>query len=134
MIMQFRWMQKAKNDPSIASESFALALAKWAAGTERSMEKLPVEVEGHTERISCHRCEASGIVYTQDGQRVPCPVCYGVGYRVVRYFDDNDRTCPLCGGMGRAEDFETGEVGTCPRCDGRGLIHRQAPADTHTTP
>ena len=70
----------------------------------------------------------TGHVLSDESRKEICPVCQGVGSRLIRYLDASDRICPNCVGMGRAEDPETGIVGVCPRCNGRGLIQRPTTA------
>jgi DnaJ-class molecular chaperone len=57
-----------------------------------------------------------------------CPICLGLGFHMIKRFDASDRICPLCAGMGRVALPDTGVIGTCPRCEGRGLVRSQAAA------
>ncbi len=76
-----------------------------------------------TTRIPCDHCAHRGTLRDAHDQRVMrmCPVCFGVGSKTLRRFDDQDVVCAACGGMGRIEEEEIWR--TCRRCDGRGL-HR----------
>jgi len=78
------------------------------------------------EIITCPFCNGSGFVRDPDDQTrwIPCPVCFGVGLRPVRHFDDYDILCPACGGMGRIYDPAARSAHVCRRCHGRGLIRR----------
>jgi RecJ-like exonuclease len=75
------------------------------------------------QKIPCEKCAHRGTVRNTENQRIVemCPACFGLGYHMVRYFDDNDVVCAACGGMGRLD--KDGTWRTCNRCDGRGL-HR----------
>lgn len=84
------------------------------------------------EQIPCDYCDGRGIIKNPEdpGEFILCPICFGVGGNTVRYQDEYDTRCPACGGMGRLQDFHTGEFRTCNRCNGRGLI-RLLPASTN---
>jgi hypothetical protein len=131
-ILQFQWMQRVRRSgqTDIVPESFASAIRSWMLRRsgiapeeyDPSLEQFGIE------RRDCATCMTSGTVTGPDGQAGICPVCLGVGFRMIRRFDAADDLCPACAGMGRVELPDTGEVGVCPRCTGRGLIRRQGPA------
>lgn len=75
-------------------------------------------------RVQCGLCSGTGVAEypAHSGQIGRCPKCLGVGFRDVRLLDPMDAICPECGGMGRSVDAETGVIGPCPTCDGRGLV------------
>lgn len=75
------------------------------------------------DRIPCDKCARRGTVRDAADSRIVtmCPVCFGIGSHMIRWFDDLDVVCAPCGGMGRVD--EEGVWRTCRRCDGRGL-HR----------
>jgi len=81
------------------------------------------------EKVPCRYCMEGGTIITPEGERAICPICQGVGYRMIRRFDPTDRLCPLCAGMGRVESPETGIIATCVRCNGRGLILTQTASE-----
>jgi len=74
-------------------------------------------------KLDCDYCTKLGIVRDPNDSRIMamCQVCFGVGYKMIRKFDELDVVCAACGGMGRID--EDGRWRTCQRCDGRG-IHR----------
>ena len=74
-------------------------------------------------RIDCETCAKLGTIRDPDNARIRqmCPACFGVGFKNIRRFDDQDVICLACGGMGRLE--ENGQWRNCLRCGGRGL-HR----------
>jgi len=123
-ILQFQWMSRMKETG--ATDVVSPALADKIKNFMLRKKGLPVDTLSTeaqaTERIPCDTCMGGGTILTPDGQREICPICLGVGFHVIRRMDPADRLCPLCGGMGRVENPETGRVGTCPRCDGRGLV------------
>jgi len=129
-LLQFRWMQKvrARGPDSITPNSLAQKLSEWML-KRRGIELEPAPVvmgERGTERVPCTACGETGVVLGPDGTRQPCPICQGVGFRIIRWFDADERKCPLCAGMGRTVLPGTDEVDTCPRCGGRGIIRRGA--------
>lgn len=71
----------------------------------------------------CDYCSGSGLIDNPDlpGERILCGICQGVGYHPTRRFQETDRMCINCGGMGRYYDGD-GNAEYCPRCDGRGLV------------
>ena len=132
-ILQFDWMQRARQaagSGDIVSNPLAEKLGRWmldkrglsAAGAGAGLEAPGVE------KIMCETCLGTGEVPDTDGNPVMCPICQGVGFRMIRRMDPADRLCPLCAGMGRVELPDTGEVTTCPRCNGRGLVRSNSPA------
>lgn len=61
-------------------------------------------------------------VINDEGDYETCPICFGVGGRIIKKLDEADRRCPNCNAMGRWKNPDTGHAETCPRCDGSGLI------------
>ena len=131
---QNRWMkqekQRALDGTRAVSNGFADKAAEWML---RKRGLAPEKAAAGTgfdradRRIDCVACGGIGTVYGDDGQtRRPCGICQGVGYRMVRPFDELDIPCSACGGMGRIET-EDGAAGTCPRCDGRGFVRPAEP-------
>ena len=126
--LQLNWMQRARENTDIPANSFADKLGQWM------LKQKGVAPGGETgapgvESIECDRCFGTGGVLSPDSKREICPICLGVGSRLIRRLDPNDVKCPACGGMGRMVLPDTGEVGTCPRCQGRGLIRRTGAAE-----
>ena len=126
--LQLNWMQRAKQNADIPANSFADKLGQWM------LKQKGVSPGGETgapgvESIECDRCFGTGGVLSPEGQRNICPICLGVGSRLIRRIHPDDYKCPACGGMGRMVLPDTGEVGTCPRCQGRGLIRRTGAAE-----
>lgn len=128
MVWQNRWMKQAKSEigVTLAPNSFAEKAGDWML-KKRGMS--PETVQGtvtkdlSVTRLECYACEGLGATYDAAGRRQPCPICQGVGFRMIRPFDAQDVPCPACGGMGRMENLDgNGEVQTCTRCDGRGFI------------
>ena len=76
-----------------------------------------------TSRIECDHCARVGVIRdpTDSRKMSMCQACFGVGYKVVRTFDESEVLCAPCGGIGRLK--ENKQWRTCQRCDGRGL-HR----------
>jgi hypothetical protein len=124
-VLQFHWMQKVRETggANIAPNTLAEKLSRWMQ-RRRGVPLDETKVLGQigTERIACEACAQTGALFNETGQPVPCAICQGVGFRMVRRFNDADRICPACGGMGRVEMPDTGRVETCPRCEGRGLV------------
>lgn len=86
------------------------------------------EIAGHLETLPCPFCHGRGLIpAVGDASEIAaiCPYCQGVGGHAVRKFDQYDKLCPACGGMGRIADPVTAEVRECRRCHGRGLIRPQ---------
>jgi DnaJ-class molecular chaperone len=83
--------------------------------------------------IPCWNCEGKGDVQAIVGQgtQTPCPVCYGIGNRRIRFDPVNNAMCTGCQGMGFAEDKELGLVVQCPTCAGFGTMDK--PAETGIT-
>jgi len=133
-ILQFQWMDRMKESGATDTVSpvFAEKLSHWMMlkkGLDPNMLSTDAQ---QAEKIACGNCMGGGTLLTPQGEREICPFCQGVGFRMVRRFDPADRICPFCLGMGRAVNPDTGEVETCLRCDGRGLIvsHLALPDDT----
>lgn len=130
--LQNRWMkeqkQRALDGSRTVSNGFADKAADWmlrkrglapekaAAGTTAA-----TAFDRGDRRIDCVACGGLGAAYGDDGKARPCGICQGVGYRMIRPFDELDLPCSACGGMGRIET-EEGSAETCPRCDGRGFV------------
>ena len=130
IVLQYRWMSnvRATGAEGIVPNTLAEKLGQWMLMRRGiSLEDPRMAGQPGVEQIQCDTCMASGELFGEDGQKVMCPVCLGVGFRMVRRFEAGDRICPLCAGMGRVEMFDTGEIGTCPRCEGRGLVSSTRP-------
>ena len=123
-VLQFHWMQEAKKNASTDTlpPGFSKKISQWM------LQKKGIALEdagldsADAEKIVCETCLGSGFHAASGDEKEMCPICQGVGFRMIRRIDAADRKCPACGGMGRVEFFDTGKVGTCPRCDGRGLV------------
>jgi hypothetical protein len=127
-IVQFKWMQHAKETGAISLDSQGLAskLSLWMLQKKGlDAEAGAVDISG-AQKIACETCMGTGSVLSGKGEKEICPICLGVGFHMVRRFDPSDRICPFCVGMGRAVMPDTGAVDTCPRCGGRGLVRSQA--------
>lgn len=74
-------------------------------------------------RVDCENCDKLGTLRDPNNSRIRlmCQACFGVGYKNIRRFDEQDVICLACGGLGRLED--NGIWRNCLRCDSRGL-HR----------
>ncbi len=73
----------------------------------------------------CEYCQGSGLLDDPDapGERMLCPICWGVGYHATRRHAEGDRMCLACGGMGRHYDDDDDEEAVfCSRCEGRGIV------------
>jgi len=121
--LQLNWMQRAKENAEIPPDGFAAKLGQWMLHQKGAGESAAPGAPG-VENIECDRCFGTGGVLSSDSKREICPICLGVGSRLIRRLDPNDVKCPACGGMGRMVLPDSGVVGTCPRCEGRGLIQR----------
>ena len=132
-ILQSLWMQRVRERSAadIIPNTFAEKLTRWMLYKKglAPAQTAPLATPG-AEQIPCGVCMGTGSMLAPDGSKGICTICQGVGFRVVRRFDAADRICPFCGGMGRVELPDTGVVGTCPRCDGRGLIRSRAEAES----
>ena len=127
--LQLNWMQhvpKRQADEMVAPGGFADKLGRWML-MKKGMDPAAISGSPGVETIECGNCMGTGNVLSTESRKTICPICLGVGSRLIRRIDENDRICPLCAGMGRAESPDTGEVVTCPRCQGRGLIRSSAP-------
>ena len=126
-VLQAHWMQEAKNNASTDTlpPGFTKKISQWM------LQKKGIALEdagmnsGEAEKIVCESCLGSGFRSSGGSEKEMCPICQGVGFRMIRRLDASDHMCTACGGMGRVEFYDTGNVGTCPRCDGRGLIRVQ---------
>ena len=126
--LQFQWMDKA-HKPDVVPNVLAEKVGRWMMqkrGISPHDETLTSSVAA-TERVPCETCMGSGKALASGGKEI-CPICLGVGFHTIRRFDSTDRICPYCAGMGRAAMPDTGEVGSCPRCQGRGLVQTQRDA------
>lgn len=135
-ILQFQWMQRVRESGAtdLVQNSFARKISNWML-RRKGLAPEDTGTEAHqpgVEKITCATCMGTGMQMNPDGKEKICPICQGVGFRMVRRFDAAERQCPACAGMGRVEMPDTGEVETCPRCNGRGLIRRSAPAEDET--
>ena len=131
-LLQANWMQRAREKPAsdlVVPGGFADKLGRWMM-MKKGVDPTAVSGAPGVETIECGFCMGTGHVLSDESRKAICPVCQGVGSRLIRRLDENDRICPFCAGMGRAELPDTGEIGTCPRCGGRGLVRSQAPADS----
>ena len=106
----------------IGALGFVYMQGMWLSRNRSIFAKSYIAVQNR--RIPCDYCGELGTVRNpQRHEKMDvCPVCFGVGYHVIRKFDKHDTLCPLCGGAGRVVDESSGYAQTCPRCDGRGVI------------
>lgn len=129
LVAQFRWMQRMKQGesgdvaPNILLEKFGL----WFSGKLGGAGGAGSDVSG-VKQVTCNNCSGTGSLLSWSGEREICPICQGVGFRMVRQFDAADRLCPACAGMGRVDLMDGSGVATCLRCEGRGMIQSQAAA------
>ena len=134
--LQNRWMKQEKERTLAGSGTVANGFADKAADWMLRKRGLAPEkaasgaaattaFDRSDRRIDCVACNGLGAAYGDDGKPHPCGICQGVGYRMIRPFDELDVPCSACGGMGRIET-DDGAAETCPRCDGRGFV-RPAP-------
>ena len=128
--LQLNWMHRIRERDlsEMAPNSMASKLGQWMLRQKDAESDALLRAPG-VETIECENCQGTGGTLSNDGGREICPICQGVGSRLIRYLDSSDRICPNCVGMGRAELPDTGEVVTCPRCGGRGLIRNPAEAE-----
>lgn len=127
-ILQFKWMQQARDSGAtdIVPSAFAEKLQQWML-MKKGLDPGQAYSGGPAaERITCETCLGTGTYLPENGVPTMCPICLGVGFHMIRRLDSADRICPLCAGMGRVQRPDTGEVATCPRCDGRGLVRSHA--------
>lgn len=129
-IWQLKWMQQVRRTgaENIAPNSFMNQLGNWMLETRGGAAAGGANLAAGVETLECNNCLGTGSVLSETGARAICPICLGVGSRLIRRQDDLDRICPLCAGMGRTTLPDTDEVGTCPRCGGRGLVRPAEPA------
>ncbi len=126
--LQLNWMQKAKERemPAMDPNSFASKLGQWMLEKKGVSSSPGIAGAPGVETVECGNCLGTGGILSEAGQREICPICLGVGSRLIRRVDPADELCPACVGMGRVQFPDTGEYGTCPRCNGRGLIRSGA--------
>lgn len=112
LILQMYWMQQNWSELSRRGE--------YAPFDEAMIEKLKAKVINLYE---CEYCSGSGLLEDPDqpGERILCPICWGVGYHATRRYSDEGHMCLACGGMGRHYD-EAGHAVVCARCEGRGIV------------
>lgn len=131
LMWQSRWMDRVRKEGGerMTPNGFAEKAGHWM------LKRRGLESEGEAgaggagggaaaaglKTIVCGACEGTGAVYDSEGRKVPCGVCLGMGERLVRPFDAEDRICSACAGMGRVEEEGGGAV-ECPRCGGRGYV------------
>lgn len=135
--LQWNWMKQVRQDKTdvIVTDGFAGKLSRWMLARRGIHLDDPVNwTETDAERILCESCGGMGRSLREDGTIGPCPICQGVGFRMIRRFSPDENLCPFCVGMGRAVLPDTGEIATCPRCDGRGLVHTTPPVDDISVP
>ena len=127
--LQLNWMQRIRQRDlsEVAPNSMASKLGQWMLRQKGVESDASLRAPG-IETIECENCQGTGSILSEEGFQGVCPICQGVGSRLVRRLDSSEYVCPACVGMGRVELPDTGEVGTCPRCGGRGLIRN--PAET----
>jgi len=132
-ILQFNWMDRVheSGDIDTMSPAFAEKLTHWMMLKKGLDPDMLSPDANNAEKVVCANCMGGGTVLTSQGEREICLFCQGVGFRMIRRFDQADRICPFCLGMGRAVHPDTGDVETCLRCHGRGLIlsHVASPDD-----
>lgn len=134
--LQSRWMKEVqeKKDIDILPQSLADKVSRWML-EKKGIDPGTLQAgEPGIKKIHCETCLGTGKILGEDGGAAICPVCQGVGFHMIRRFDEADKICPNCAGMGRALLADRSAVGVCPRCDGRGLIHSQAAADATASP
>ncbi len=125
--LQLNWMQQARKKTApdmVMPGGFADKLGRWML-MKRGMDPNAVTGAPGVETIECGYCLGTGHVLSDESRQAICPICQGVGSRLIRRLDEYDRICPLCAGMGRTELPDTGRIDTCPRCGGRGLVRSQ---------
>ena len=126
-VLQANWMQEAKNNASTDTlpQGFTKKISQWMLQKKGIALDDAALGSSEAKKIVCETCLGSGLHSSTGDEKEMCPICQGVGFRMIRKLDAADQMCPACGGMGRVEFYDTGNVGTCPRCDGRGLIRVQ---------
>lgn len=125
VVLQTSWMDRIKRTggKDVVPPAFAEKLSRWMLKSKGlDPESLAALNAQGVEKIQCETCLGTGNSLSAAGRKDICPICLGVGFHVIRRLDPADRICPACSGMGRTELPDTGQVGTCPRCGGRGLI------------
>ncbi|MDD4342446.1 MAG: hypothetical protein PHO14_09485 [Kiritimatiellae bacterium] len=129
--LQWNWMKSARRDEAqvVVSDGFAAKISRWMLARRGIYPDDATHWdESGVERIVCESCGGTGRSLLEAGTIGPCPICQGVGYRMIRRFGPDEHLCPFCVGMGRAVMPDTGEITTCPRCNGRGLVAAEGPA------
>ena len=130
--LQLNWMQQARKKTApdlVVPGGFADKLGRWML-MKKGVDPNSMSGAPGVETIECGFCMGTGNLLSDESRETICPICQGVGSRLIRRLDENDRICPFCGGMGRAKLPDTGQFDTCPRCGGRGLVRRPPPADS----
>ena len=125
-ILQLNWMRGIREQEASEVDSHILSskLGQWML-RQRGVGGEAAAPAG-VETVECGACQGTGQILGEGGKQEICPICQGAGMRLIRRFDAAERICPACGGMGRGESLDTGEVVTCPRCGGRGFIRSAA--------
>lgn len=124
--LQFHWMQSAREaarSGEIISNPVAEWIGRWML-EKRGLGAGPggMPIAPGVERVDCPACLGTGKTPAVGGAPGICAICQGVGFRMIRRFEAAEKLCPLCAGMGRVERPDTGQLDTCPRCGGRGLV------------
>lgn len=99
---------------------FLIGQAMWLSDNQHMFAPFALQ------RISCDHCNKIGTVRDADDSRINrmCAVCFGLGYHMIRRFDEQDVLCIPCAGMGRIEEDKVWR--NCLRCDGRGVYRIEA--------
>ena len=115
----------------LAAATQELAALRAAPGPRAVAARRPQV--SNTKRIICPACHGEKvIVYDPSGTNNPlkrrtqtCPVCVGVGYRVLTILP-RTKICPDCQGMGLVySPVQPGQpvrAGNCARCGAKGLV------------
>jgi len=130
-VLQFQWMNHMKEtgDTDVVTPAFAEKIKQVMLRKKGLPPDALSTGAKPAEQVPCEHCMEGGTIITPEGERAICPICFGVGYHMVRRFDPAEKYCPACGGMGRVKSPDTGLVETCVRCNGRGLVLTQTTAD-----
>ena len=74
--------------------------------------------------VPCRYCHQDGLIVHPDtkDKLLRCPVCNGLGKRLVKKFNDNEVLCPVCDGMGYRVSDDLEKPSPCPRCHGIGVL------------
>jgi uncharacterized protein (TIGR02391 family) len=85
-----------------------------------------IKYEDGASGYECGFCGGSGVwpetAYDDDAPGEPCPVCGGVGFNVFSSASEGVVPCRCCGGDGKRADDGYFMGGTCPVCQGRGVV------------